>query len=104
MRFKALALALVALLLLAGCATTSTPETQLASMCRTYAGTLSSLATMRADGELSEGQIASVESFREVGNRICLDREKPASGSMVREMADVLRGVNRIEAEVDDES
>jgi len=74
------ALCCLTALILVGCAS-STAERTLAT-CELYASTLTVLATLKAQGSLSEGQIATVDSVRAVSNPICDGTVRDIEGTL----------------------
>ena len=74
------ALILPLLAILAACAT-NTAERTLAA-CEAYAGSLTVLASLKAQGSLSEGDIATVDSVRAVANPICDGQVRDIEGTL----------------------
>ena len=67
-----LALFLLIPAVLQGCAD---KEKNLVALCNSYASALTSLATLRAAGDLSQSDIQAVDAVREEVNPICEDGE-----------------------------
>lgn len=91
-------LAVLALLaaIAVGCMSASTDQA-LAVSCRSYAATLSSLAELREADKLSADQVDAVNAARAIANPICLDGT--VADNELYALADVLRGMSRIEVE-----
>jgi hypothetical protein len=66
-----IALLIAAGLMLSACSTVQAPEKTLIASCDTYGTAISRLAAYRAQGRLSDAQIATVDKVRAVAGPIC---------------------------------
>jgi len=90
--FLGIALALSAC---AGGGQSLTPRQQLLATCDAYSSTLTTLASLRASGKLTEDQIQSVNNARRVLNPICQDG-RPLDGTTEQ----IKAALRRVEAEL----
>lgn len=74
------ALFFAGLLFVAACANTSTA---VLSACDTYAATLTTLASYRAAGRLSQAQIERVDAVRAIANPICQSPAPPEGAEVI---------------------
>ena len=83
-------LALAAVLAVAGCVvppSDAPPERNyilaLSQACNVYAAALTDLAALRAQGRLSVGEIAAVDSVRAVASPLCIGEPRDARAAML---------------------
>lgn len=98
---KTLTTIAVAGVLLAGCASLSTPDARLATSCSAYAHALYSLAG--AKPELSEAQVQTVNNARQIANPICINHEYASRQSALDAVTRQVAELNGIEVNTDEQ-